>query len=135
MKLLARFYLQLILLYFIAFGFYACNETELPDDNFNASQNFNRTIIFDVNRIYDISPLMDSTVQDVKIDIYLSYEELAYDYYPEATRTTDENGHAEINGLDKDYYYIKATHPILGILIDSVTTPANTTSFVMLTYY
>lgn len=61
MKFLAKYCLQVILLYFILFSFYACNETAIPEDNFNASENFNRTIIFDVYRVYSISPLLDST--------------------------------------------------------------------------
>jgi hypothetical protein len=112
----------------------SCSENTLPDDNFNASENFNRSIIFDVYRVYSISPLLDSTVRDVTIDIFYSYEDLMLDYYPDASRITDSLGHAEINGLDKDYYYIRASHPALGNLVDSVNTPAYTTSFVYLYY-
>ena len=134
MKFLAKYCLQVILLYFILFSVYACNETTIPEDNFNASENFNRSIIFDVYRVYSISPLLDSTVQDVTIDIFSSYEDLVYDYYPDASRLTDSVGHAIFNGLDKYYYYIRASHPTLGNVIDSVSTPANTTSFVELYY-
>lgn len=112
----------------------ACEETKVPDNNFNATENFNRTIVFDVYDLYSISPLLDSTVRDVAITIYHNYEELQYNFYPDASRITDSIGHAEINGLDEDYYYILAKHPTLGNIIDSVSTPANTISFVTLYY-
>lgn len=112
----------------------ACEETKVPDNQFNATENFNRSIVFDVYDFYSISPLLDSTVRDVYIAIYHNYEELQYDFYPDASRITDSVGHAEINGLDEDYYYILAKHPTLGNIIDSVSTPANTISFVTLYY-
>jgi hypothetical protein len=112
----------------------SCEKEVIVDDNFNASENYNRTIKFDVYNLYSVSPILDSTVRDVTIDIFGTYYELIYDYYPDATRITDSLGQAEINGLEKDYYYIRASHPVLGNIIDSVSTPANTISFVELYY-
>ena len=114
--------------------FTSCEKEVIVDDNFNASENYNRTIIFDVYNLYSVSPILDSTVRDVTIDIFATYYELIYDYYPDASRITDSLGHAEINGLEKDFYYIRASHPTLGNRIDSVSTPANTISFVEMYY-
>ncbi len=112
----------------------SCKKEVIIDDNFNASENYNRNIIFDVYNLYSVSPILDSTVRDVTIDIFATYYELIYDYYPDASRITDSLGHAEINGLEKDFYYIRASHPTLGNRIDSVSTPANTISFVEIYY-
>lgn len=115
--------------------FVACNEDEIVYPTLHGSENLNRTIQFDVYHVYDFSPITDSTVQDAYIAIYEHFEDLMLDYYPDASRTTDSAGHAEINGLGADYYYIKCTHPSLGTVIDSVSTPSNTTSFVELLFY
>jgi len=112
----------------------SCEKEVIVTDNFNASENYNRTIIIDIYNLYSVSPILDSTVRDVTIDIFATFYELVYDYYPDATRISDSLGHAEINGLDKDYYYIRASHPTLGNIIDSVSTPANTISFVEMYY-
>lgn len=126
-----RIYLLAILT--ICITFTACEEDPVYED-LNGSENLNRTIKFDVYHVYDTSPYTDSTVAEATIKIYANYEDLMLDYYPDASRVTDSVGHAEINGLDKDIYYIRCTHPTLGDLIDSVTTPAYTTSFVELIY-
>ena len=112
----------------------SCEEEPIYED-LNGSENLNRTIKFDVSHVYDTSPYSDSTVAGATIKIYAQFEDLLTDYYPDASRITDSLGHAEINGLDEDMYYIKCTHPTLGELIDSVTTPAYTTSFVELIYF
>lgn len=110
----------------------ACNDEPVDDPTFNGSDNLNRTIKFDVYHVYDFTPISDSLVPEASIKIYSVYEDLVLDYYPDASRTTDSLGHAEINGLSEDYYYIKCTHPGLGTVIDSVSTPYGTTSFVEL---
>jgi len=115
--------------------FQGCRETPLPDDKLNGTENLNRTIIFDVFHVYDFSPISDSTVRGAAISIYASFEDLQLDYYPDAFRYSDSSGHAEINGLGEDYYYIKCTHPVLGTVLDSVSTPYGTTSFVELFFY
>jgi len=113
----------------------ACSQEEVPQEDLNGFANLNRSIIFDVYHVYDFSPVQDSTVRDATISIYAVYEDLLLDYYPDASRVTDSVGHAEINGLGEDHYYIKCTHPELGTVIDSVSTPSNTTSFVELYFY
>lgn len=113
----------------------ACEKEEPPQEHLNGFANLNRTIIFDVYHVYDFSPIQDTTVRDAIIKVYAVYEDLLLDYYPDASRMTDSAGHAEINGLGEDYYYIKCTHPALGTVIDSVSTPFNTTSFVELYFY
>lgn len=113
----------------------SCKEDEIIYEDLNGFENLNRTIIFDVYHVYDFSPVSDSTVRDATIAIYASYEDLLLDFYPDASRVTDSVGHAEINGLGADYYYIKCTHTELGTVIDSVSTPSGTTSFVELLFY
>ncbi|MFI5172452.1 MAG: hypothetical protein ACHQFW_08680 [Chitinophagales bacterium] len=118
-----------------AFLIVSCNNEPLPNENFNATENFNRTIKFDVIHVYNLSPVTDSAVSGATINIYSNYEDLLLDYYPNASRITDSLGKCEIQGLDKDKYYIRATHPAFSNLVDSVATPANTTSFVEMIFY
>lgn len=113
-------------------GLSACAEETTDFPTLNGSENLNRSIKFDVYHVYDFSPISDSLVSDASIKIYAVYEDLVLDYYPDASRITDSLAHAEINGLGEDYYYIKCTHPNLGTLIDSVSTPNGTISFVEL---
>lgn len=113
----------------------SCNKEEIPEDNFNASENFNRTIKFEVYHVYDFSPVSDSAVGGAIITVYENYEDFLTEYYPDAIRTTDSLGKCEIGGLDKDKYYIRCKHPAFSNVIDSVTTPENTTSFVEMLFY
>lgn len=111
---------------------HACADEPIDYPTLNGSDNLNRTIKFDVYHVYDYTPVSDSLVPEASIKIYSVYEDLLLDYYPDASRLTDSLGHAEINGLGADYYYIKCTHPALGTVIDSVSTPYGTISFVEL---
>ncbi len=130
MKVLLKIFSVFIFLFIVS-----CNKEEIPDDNFNASQNFNRTIRFEVYHVYDFSPISDSAVGGAIVTIYENYEDFLTEYYPDATRTTDSSGKCEIGGLDKDKYYIRCVHPAFSNIIDSVTTPSNTTSFVEMLFY
>ncbi len=125
--------------YFIIITFFtvftACKKEEIPDDNFHASENFNRTIKFEVYHVYDFSPITDSAVAGAIVSVYSNYEDFVTEYYPDATRTTDSLGKCEIGGLDKDLYYIRASYPDFANALDSVSTPANTTSFVEMLFY
>lgn len=107
----------------------------MVDDDLHGSENFNRTIKFDVIHVYSVSPVMDSVVALATVDIYYDYYDFSNEAYPAATRITDSTGHCEISGLDKGFYYIRAKHPSFADIIDSVSTPANTTSFVEMIFY
>lgn len=128
-----QLFIYLLFLFGIALA--ACNTEEPVYEDLNGFENLNRTIKFDVYHVYDLSPVADSSVSGASIKIYAAYEDLLLDYYPDASRITDSLGYAEINGLGEDYYYIKCTHPELGEVIDSVSTPSNTISFVELYFY
>ncbi len=121
--------------FIISFLFISCNKTELLDDSFHATDNFNRSIKFTVKHVYNFTPIMDSVVAGAVIDIYDNLEDLQLDYYPDATRITDSLGECEISGLDQDKFYIRATHPSFANIVDSVSTPENTTSFVEIIFY
>lgn len=117
-------------IYFCCILLYSCAQDPVVDEDLHGSEQFNRTIRFEVKHVYSISPLLDSAVQDVLIEIY----DNAFDFinfgYPAATRTTDSAGYAEINGLNADYYYIRATHLSFPTETDSVSTPSGSISFV-----
>ncbi len=117
------------------FIFASCDKNETVDDDLHGSENFNRTIKFDVIHVYSVSPEMDSVVALATVDIYYDYYDFLNEAYPAASRLTDSTGHCEINALDKDFYYIRAKHPSFADIIDSVSTPANTTSFVEMIFY
>lgn len=114
---------------------FSCNKENLPDEDLNGSENFNRTIKFDVIHVYSFSPLQDSVIEDATINIYSDYYDFLNGAYPDATRQTDSTGFCEISGLDKNFYYIRAIHPAFVDVIDSVSTPANTISFVEMIFY
>lgn len=124
-----------LLILFVPIWFQACNNDEPASDNFHGLDNFNRTIRFTVKNVYSLSPVMDSLVPDAQISIYSDYYDFLAGNYPDASRITDSAGYAEINGLDKDFYYIRATHPDLGEIIDSISTPDGTISFEELLFY
>ncbi len=114
---------------------FSCDKEKLPDENLNGSENFNRTIKFDVIHVYSFSPILDSVIENASIKIYSDYYDFLNEAYPDASRETDSTGYCEINGLDKDFYYIRASHPSFADVIDSVSTPANTISFVEMIFY
>ena len=116
------------------FIFASCDKN-VVDDDLHGSENFNRTIKFDVIHVYSVSPILDSVVALATVDIYYDYYDFLNESYPAASRITDSTGHCEISGLDKDFYYVRASHPAFADVKDSVSTPANTTSFVEMIFY
>lgn len=127
--------MKLIFIIATIFIFASCDKNGVVDDDLHGSENFNRTIKFDVIHVYSVSPVLDSVVALAKVDIYYDYYDFLNEAYPAASRLTDSTGHCEINGLDKDFYYIRAKHPAFADIKDSVSTPANTTSFVEMIFY
>lgn len=126
--------MKFILIITTIFIIASCDKN-VVDDDLHGSENFNRTIKFDVIHVYSVSPVLDSVVALATVDIYYDYYDFLNEAYPAASRLTDSTGHCEINGLDKDFYYIRAKHPSFADIKDSVSTPANTTSFVEMIFY
>ena len=124
-----------LLLYVFVITFFLSCEKKNPMDDLNATENFNRTIKFNVTNVYDLSPITDSVVPGATINIYDNYFDFISEAYPSASRVTDSLGECTISGLDQDYYYIRAKHPFFPDITDSVSTPAYSTSFVELIFY
>ncbi|MBC8172698.1 MAG: hypothetical protein H7X71_02230 [Chitinophagales bacterium] len=121
---------------FLLVLFFSCSREEMPDDDhFNAADNFNRTIKINTYHVFDVWNGLDSTLPDVTVEIYSSRENFADVINPDATRITDSAGYAIFEARDKDYYWIRAQHDSLGIVLDSAGTPENTISFIPIFFY
>ncbi len=112
----------------------SCDKSK-SGEPFNSSINNNRTIKIEVKHLYNDSLLLDSLVENAIIKIYDNRDDFIYDVFPEATTVTDSSGLASFEYRTQNYYWIRAQHDSLGTIIDSVSTPPNTISFVYLKFY
>lgn len=105
-----------------------------PDNTFNASENKNRTILAEVRHIYDFPNGLDSMVAGATVLLYSDRDVFVTAGIAEKYRTTDSTGKVIIEFLDQSYYWIRTVHPDLGEVLDSVSTPEYTSSFVFIDY-
>jgi hypothetical protein len=120
---------------FISFYCFSCTEEHLPDENFHAADEYNRSIKVNTYHIYNSSFKLDSILPGVQVEIYSLRENFIDRINADAIRTTDSAGYCIFENRNKEYYWIIAEDVLLGIIKDSVSTPANTISFVELLFY
>lgn len=113
----------------------SCNEETKPEENLDAADDFNRTIKVNTFHVYNVSVPLDSILPDVQVEIYSNRENFVDRINPDATRTTDSTGYCVFENRNKEYYWIIAEDNLQGIITDSVSTPANTISYVELLFY
>ncbi|MBC8047491.1 MAG: hypothetical protein H7Y00_11900 [Fimbriimonadaceae bacterium] len=126
---------QFLFYILISVLFFSCNDEEIQDDNFNAADDFNRTIEINSYHVYDVPNALDSILPEVQVEIYSVRENFIDRINADAIRTTDSTGLCIFENRNKDYYWIVAEDDAFGIITDSVSTPANTISFVELLFY
>lgn len=117
------------------FAFIACHKEDTPDESLHGADAYNRTIRINTLHVYDVSIPADSILPDVTVEIYSKRQYFEEAINADAIRTTDSTGFTEFLNRNADYYWIIARHDELGIITDSVSTPANTISLVELLFY
>lgn len=128
-------YFSILTSAFTALMLYGCDKEEIVENNnFNAADNYNRSVHVEVSHIYDLANGLDSMVNNASVllfedrDVFITYG------YADNYRITDSTGIVNFELLDKEYYWVRIIHPDLGELIDSVSTPPNTNSFLFIDF-
>lgn len=128
--------MKIFFIYSISFLlFISCNDETIPEKDFDAADDFNRTIKVNTYHVFNVSVPLDSILPDVQVEIYSNRENFVERINPDATRTTDSAGYCIFENRNKEYYWIIAEDGSQGIIKDSVSTPANTISYVELLFY
>ncbi|MFN0274108.1 MAG: hypothetical protein ACKVPJ_00055 [Chitinophagales bacterium] len=116
-------------------GVFSCEKGTQQDENLNASEEFNRNIEVNTFHVYNVINAIDSLLPTVQVEIYSNRQNFIDRIYADAIRTTDSTGSCIFENRNKEYYWLIAEHFSFGIVLDSVSTPPNTTSFVPLLFY
>jgi len=129
--------MRLIVLVFSAFFLFSCNK-EIPVETPTNTSNLSRlrTVKVTVIHIYQLdAPRRDSLVPGVEVKLFLSEEDRMADIGWDGIQTTDQNGVATFPARDDDYYYVRASHPVLGVREAELKTPPGTVNFLEIRYY
>ncbi len=120
-----------------AFFLFSCSKeipVETPVNTGNQSEL--RTVKVTVIHIYKLdAPREDSLVPGVEVKLFLSKQDRKANTGWDGIQTTDRNGVATFLARDDDYYYVRASHPVLGVREDEVKTPPGTVNFLEIRYY
>jgi len=125
----------LLVFSFLLFLFSCSKEipVETPTNN---NQSDLRTVKVTVKHIYKLdAPRQDSLVPGVEVKLFLSKQDRKANTGWDGIQTTDRNGEATFLARDDDYYYVRASHPRLGVKEAEVKTPPGTVNFLEIRYY
>ena len=78
--------------------------------------------------------MKDSLVPGAEVKLFISETDRINDIAWDGLQYTDSSGVATFPARDDDYYYIRSSHPVLGVKESEVKTPAGTISFVEIRY-
>jgi len=129
--------MRTLLIILSVFLLFSCSKeipVETPSNTGNQSDL--RTVKVTVIHIYKLdSPRKDSLLPGVEVKLFLSEQDRKANTGWDGIQTTDRNGVATFLARDDDYYYVRASHPVLGVREAEVKTPPGTVNFLEIRYY
>lgn len=112
---------------------FSCSKS---DQETLVTHQYNATIRATVGQlVYMNGVYADSLIAGARVDLYVHKEDRDLALSPDYSLITSSNGTAEFNGLDKTYYFLRATNPLTqGVLNDETNTPDGTISIVTFSF-
>lgn len=76
----------------------------------------------------------DIPLKDVTVDLFKTQYDRDNNTNKILTRYTDSSGLAQFYNLAEEYYYLRASHPPLGEVLEETSTPDGSVSFVEMVF-
>jgi hypothetical protein len=128
--------MRTLLVFSILLFLFSCSKEIPVETPTNNNQSDLRTVKVTVKHIYKLdAPRQDSLVPGVEVKLFLSKQDRKANTGWDGIQTTDRNGEATFPARDDDYYYVRASHPRLGVKEAEVKTPPGTVNFLEIRYY
>src|SRR5687768_17064363 len=115
-------YAALILL-FVAFG---CSKNSGNNGGEFVGPVHNATLKISV--LQATSPTTYNGVQNADVSLHASIDDASDSTNPLSSQNTGTTGQVTFNNLDLEKHFVRTSHPAFGVAIDSLNTPARSTT-------